>query len=210
VAMCQGRYAEALEPYTECVAICRPLGSSWQLATSYLNLGAALLHCGRTQQGAAELRVALRLYRELGDDVFAARALNHLAHAALAEDDVAGADRLAREALVSVAEQGERQGIAETLETMAAVAATRSAVDRAATLAGAAAAAREAIVFQPAGFDVAITGRRLDATRAGVGATRWQRSWAHGRALDSAEAVAYALDIPRPAAPDPAAPAPPT
>jgi predicted ATPase/DNA-binding XRE family transcriptional regulator len=196
VAMCQGRYAEALEPYAQCVAICRSLGNSWQLATSHLNLGAALLHCDRTQQAVAELDEALRLYRELGDDVFAARALNHLAHAALARDDVTGADRLAREALLSVAEQGERQGIAETLETMAAVAAARSAVDRAATLAGAAAAAREAIVFQPAGFDVAITGRRLDATRAGVSAKRWQHAWARGRALDPAEAVSYALEAP--------------
>ena len=38
VAMCQGRYPDAIEPYTECVAICRPLGTSWQLATSHLNL----------------------------------------------------------------------------------------------------------------------------------------------------------------------------
>ena len=194
VAMCQGQYADALEPYTECVAICRPLGSSWQLATSHLNLGAALLHCGRTQQGVVELRDALRLYRELGDDVFGARALNHLAHAALAQDDVAGADRLAREALVSVAEQGEPQGIAEALETMAAVAAARSAADRAATLAGAAEAARQAIVFQPAAFDVAITGRRLDATRARMSAKRWQHAWARGRALNPAGAVAYALE----------------
>jgi len=195
VAMSQGRYADALEPYTECVAICRPLGSSWQLATSHLNLGAALLHCGRTQRGIAELRDALQLYRELGDDVFAARALNHLAHAALVEDDVTRADRLAREALVSAAAQEERQGIAEALETMAAVAAARSAADRAAILAGAAAAAREAIVFQPAAFDVAITGRRLDATRAGVSAQRWQQAWTRGRALDTTAAVAYALEI---------------
>lgn len=194
VAMCQGRYAEALEPYTECVAICRRLGNSWQLATSHLNRGAALLHCGRAQQGVTDLQEALHLYRELGDDVFAARALNHLAHAALADDDVARADHLAREALTSVAEQGERQGIAETLETMGAVAAARSAVERAATLAGAAAAIREAIAFRPAPFDVAITGRRLNATKAGDNAGLWQQSWARGRALDPADAVAYALE----------------
>lgn len=207
-AMCQGRYAEVVEPYTECVAICRSLGGGWQLATSHLNLGAALLHSGRVQEGATEFGEALRLYRELGDDVFAARALNHLAHAALTEDDVARADRLAREALVSVAEQRERQGIAETLETLAAVAATRSAVDRAATLAGAAAAAREEIALQPAAFDLAITGRRLDTIRAAASTQRWQRAWARGRLLDPAEAVAYALETPRPAAANPFAPAP--
>jgi len=28
-AMCEGRYREAIEPYTECVAICRSIGTSW-------------------------------------------------------------------------------------------------------------------------------------------------------------------------------------
>jgi predicted ATPase/DNA-binding XRE family transcriptional regulator len=194
VAMSRGRYAGALEPYTECVAICRPLGPSWQLATSHLNLGAALLHCGRTLDAVAALEEALRLYRSLGDEVFAARALNHLAHAALARNDVARADRLARQALASVAEQGERQGIAEGLDTVAAVAAASSAVDRAAILSGAAAAVREAIAFSPAPFDVAITGHHLNATRATVSEERWQHGWDRGRALDPAEAVAVALE----------------
>ena len=194
VAMSRGRYADALEPYTDCVAICRPLGTSWQLATSHLNLGAALLHCGRTEQAVTELEEALRLYRELGDDVFAARTLNHLAHAALARDDVSRADRLARTALASIAEQGEPQGIAEGLDTMAAVAAAFSAGERAAILAGAAAAAREAIAFHPALFDVAITGHRLNATKATVSEQLWQRAWTRGRALDPEAAVAYALE----------------
>ena len=213
VAMSQGRYADALGPYTECVAICRPLGTSWHLGTSHLNLGAALLHCGRTPEAVSDLQEALRLYRELGDDVFAARALNHLAHAALAQNDVARADRLARQALASAAEQEERQGVAEGLETMAAVAAARSAVERAATLAGAAAATREAIALRPAPFDVAITGSRLNAARATVSGQRWHHAWARGRAMDSVAAVAFALGDepahragpPRPRAPGPEA-----
>jgi tetratricopeptide (TPR) repeat protein len=193
VAMCQGRYTEALEPYTECVAICGGLGISWQLATSHLNLGAALLHCGRADEAVARFHDALRLYRVLGDDIFAARVLNHIAHAALADNDLARADRLACEALASVAEQGERQGIAEGLETLAAVAAARSAVERAATLAGAAAAIRETIASHAAPFDVAITGPLLDKIKASVSEERWHRAWDRGAALDSAAAVAYAL-----------------
>lgn len=193
VAMCQGRYADALEPYTESVAICRELGLSWQLATSHLNLGAALLHSGRAEEAVAGLQEALRLYRELGDDIFAARVLNHIAHAALAANDVAGAHHLAREALASLAEQGERQGIAEGLETLAAVAAARSAVERAATLSGAAAAIRETIASHTAPFDVAITGPLLDRIKASVSEERWHRAWAQGAATDSAAAVAYAL-----------------
>ena len=193
VAMCQGRYTEALEPYTECVAICRGLGISWQLATSHLNLGAALLHCGRADEAVARFHDALRVYRVLGDDIFAARALNHIAHAALADNDLARADRLAREALASVAQQGERQGIAEGLETLAAVAAERAAVERAAILAGAAAAIRETIASHAAPFDVAITGPLLDRIKPSVSEEQWHRAWNRGAALDSAAAVAYAL-----------------
>jgi predicted ATPase/transcriptional regulator with XRE-family HTH domain len=193
-AMCQGRYDDALEPYTECVAICRRLGTSWQLATSHLNLADALLHSGHAEEAVAALQEALRLYRELGDDIFAARVLNHIAHAALAENDLDRADHLGREALASVAEQAERQGIAECLETLAAVGAARLEMERAATLAGAAASIREAIASRPAPFDVAITGRLLDRTRSTMTEKRWHHTWEKGRALDSVAAVAYALE----------------
>ena len=176
VAMCQGRYADALEPYTESLAICRELGISWQLATSQLNLAAALLHAGRAEEAIARFQEAWQLYRDLGDDVFAARALNYLAHAALARNDVPDADRLARDALASVVEQGERQGIAEGLETLAAVAAARSEPERAATLAGAAAAIRESIASRAAPFDAAITDRHLDLTKTTISEEQWHRT----------------------------------
>jgi tetratricopeptide (TPR) repeat protein len=166
---------------------------SWQLATSHLNLAAALLHSGRAEEAIAGFQEALHLYRELGDDIFAARVLNHIAHAALAGNDVAHADRLARDALASLAEQGERQGIAEGLETLAAVAAARSEGRRAATLAGAAATIRDTIASHAAPFDVAITGPFLERIKASVSEERWHRTWDRGRALDPAAAVAYAL-----------------
>ena len=193
LAMCQGRYTDAIEPYIQSLAICRPFGLSWQLATSHLNLAAALLHSGRAEDAIAGFRQALQLYRELGDDIFAARVINHIAQAALAGSDLAHADRLARDALASFAEHGERQGMAEALDTLAAVAAARSEGERAATIAGAAAAIRETIASQPAPFDVAITGPVLQRIKAGVSEERWQRSWDRGRALYPAAAVAYAL-----------------
>ena len=124
VAMLQGRYADALEPFRESVTICRQLGLSWQLGTSCLNLGITQLHSG-SGDALATLREGLRVYRELGDDIFAARINNTMAHAALARNDIAVADRLGREALFTAAQQGERQGIADGLHTLAAVAAAR-------------------------------------------------------------------------------------
>lgn len=196
VAMLQGRYADALEPFRESVAICRQLGVSWQLGTSCLNLGTTQLHSG-SGDALATLQEGLRVYRELGDDIFAARINNTMAHAALARNDIAVADRLGREALSTAAQQGERQGIADGLHTLAAVAAARSDPDRAATLAGAAAAIRETIAARPGPFDVAIPGRFLRTMERTVTAKRWHRSWDAGFAMDPQAAVKDALASPK-------------
>src|SRR3989475_12953998 len=115
----------------------------------------------------------LRVYREIGDDVFAARINNTMAHAALARGDIEEAGRLAREALLSVAEQGERQGIGEGLQVLAAVAAARSEPERAARLAGAAAAVRERIAARPGAFDGAVPRRFTETRQKAVGGTLW-------------------------------------
>ncbi|MDQ0381299.1 ATP-binding protein [Amycolatopsis thermophila] len=192
VAMWRGDYARALPPYTRSVEICRGLGTSWQLATSHLNLGTALLHTGRIDDAARAFEEALRVYRELGDDVFAARVLNHVAHAALARDDLARADRLARQALAGAVEQGERQGMAEALETLAALAARRDQGERAAELAGAATTIRDAIAARAAPFDSAITGPIIDAARRRTDPATWSRAWTRGR--DSGDDLARARE----------------
>jgi predicted ATPase/transcriptional regulator with XRE-family HTH domain len=193
VAMVNGRYADALEPLRESVAICRRLGLSWQLGTSYLNLGTALLHAGFREDAEAVLHDGLHVYRELGDEVFAARINNTLAHASLSRGDIAEADRLAREALSSAAHYGEQQGIGDGLQTLAAVAAARSDRDRAATLEGAASAVREKIAARPGPFDVAIPSRLLENIERTVPVKRWHRSWQAGHILGTEAAIAYAL-----------------
>ncbi len=196
VAMCQSRYAEAVESFREGLAICRPLGMSWQLATSYLNLGTALLHLGRTDEAEAMLDEALKLYRALGDAVFTARVNNMRAQANLVRGDIEQANRLARQALEVVAQEGERQGIAEGLEVLGAVAAAMANEDRAARLTGAARAIRETIASGLAQFEVAIPMAFLDRAKALVGDARWDASWKTGHALSADDAVLDALDAP--------------
>lgn len=193
VAVGQGRYPDALDAFRQCVAICRRLGPSWQMATSQLNLGAVLLHVGRPGDAGAAFTEGLHLYRQLGDNVFAARSTNQLAQAALAQGDIERADTLGRDALAEFASYAERQGIAEGLETLAAVAVARSDPRRAATLAGAAALIRETIA-SPQLPDLVITGQFLQTARTGVGNEHWRTSWEAGRALATADAIAYALD----------------
>jgi len=193
VAMVRAQYQEALPSLREAVVICESLGLSWQLGTSYLNLGTALLHAGFGEEAVLPLQAALRVYRELGDDVFAARTNNAMAHAALARGNIEEAGRLARDALSSAAEQGERQGIGDGLQALAAVAAARSDPERAARLAGAASAVREMIAARPGPFDVAIPRRFIETSEKSVGAKRWHRSWQAGHAMSVEGAVAYAL-----------------
>jgi predicted ATPase/DNA-binding XRE family transcriptional regulator len=191
VAVDQGRYPDALDAFGECVDICQRLGPSWQLATSHLNLGAALLHVGRPGDADAAFAAGLRIYRQLGDDIFAARTTNQRAQTALAQWDVERADALAQDALAEFASHAERQGIADGLETLAAVAAARSDPGRAATLAGAAAAIRKTIAASQSP-DLTITNRFLrEAQHADP--RRWRASWQAGHSLTAADAVAYAL-----------------
>lgn len=193
VALVRARYAEALQPFRAAVAICENLGMSWHLGTSYLNLGIGLLHAGDGEEAAAALGKALDVYQQLGDDVFAARVINVRAHAALARDDVAEADELARTALSTSAGQGERQGMADGLLTLAAVAAAQSRAELAAQLGGAASAIREGIAARPAPFETAIPGRLLQSIEMTTNAPLWRKSWDAGRALDSESAIVRAL-----------------
>jgi hypothetical protein len=135
----------------------------------------------------------LRLYRELGDEIFAARMTNASALAALALDNIERAESLARSALAAQSKQKERQGIAEGLETLAAVAAARSDPDRAATLSGASTAIRDSIAFSHAAFELVITSRFLERAARTAGEERWRAAWEKGRALSAEAAVEYAL-----------------
>ena len=117
---------------------------------------------------------------------------NQRAQAALAQGDIERAGALAHEALAEFASHTERQGIADGLETLAAVAAARSDPGRAATLAGAAAAIRETIAASQLP-DLMITSRFLREAERDANPKRWRASWQAGHSLAAADAVAYAL-----------------
>ena len=192
VAQGEGRYGDALRHFGEALAICQTLGLSWHLATSHLNFGAALLHLDRPGEADAVFEEGLRAYRELGDDVFAARATNQRAQAALARDDLTSADVLARAALAEFAAHAEPQGIAEALQTLAALGAARADPDRAAMLAGAASAITETIASRPIP-DLVVAVRLLTAAERSVPGSRWRAAWARGRSVGTDAAIAFAL-----------------
>jgi predicted ATPase/DNA-binding XRE family transcriptional regulator len=193
VAMCEGRYADALEPLSLSLDICRGLGLTWQLGTSHLNLGNALLNSGQPAEAERLYAEGLTVFRQLGDETFAARMTNTIAHAALAQGDLKRAEGLARESLAGFAKQRDRMGVAEALQTMAAVAAARADSERAACLDGAADGIHATIASQPAPFEEAITRRFIDEIRLLSDQERWHADWEKGNELSVDGAIDYAL-----------------
>jgi tetratricopeptide (TPR) repeat protein len=189
VALCKGQFADALGPLQEALAICQTLGLSWQLGTSHLNLGNALLHSGAIDDAERTYRDGLRVYRELGDATFAARMNVALAHTALVRRDLDDAERLSQDALVAFQVSRERIGIADALDVLAAVAASRGDGDRAARLDAAAQGIQETIASRPAPFERSITGALIQAGRASTDADSWRRGWDEGHSLALDEAI---------------------
>ena len=193
LATCEGRFADALEPLLESVEICRSLGVSWELGTSHLNYGDALLHSGQVTEAERAYIEGLRVYEQLGDAVFAARMKNALAHTALAENHIDRADSLAKDALTGFTRQRERIGVAAALDTLAAVAAAHADAERAARLDGASASIHETIASRPAPYERAITGRFIKTAREALGKDRWRPAWDAGHDLGMEDAIDYAL-----------------
>jgi hypothetical protein len=117
---------------------------------------------------------------------------NVLAHVALAEDEIERAEGLAREALAGFARQRERLGVAEALDTLAAVAAARGDAGRASRLDGASKSISETIASLPAPFERAISGRFIKASQQSEDASRWRSAWEAGHDLSLDEAIDFA------------------
>jgi tetratricopeptide (TPR) repeat protein len=133
-----GDFDGAARHFEEALEIARCGDSVWLLATSCLNAAVAALHVGDLERARGLLVEAEALYREMGDDRFVARAWLQLGYLALLGGDTARAGELVASALSTTSELGDRWGVAEQLDGMAAVLAARGAWRGAAVTAGAA------------------------------------------------------------------------
>ncbi|HEY8285884.1 MAG TPA: hypothetical protein VIJ28_15995, partial [Chloroflexota bacterium] len=124
-----------------------------------------------------------------------------LAHLVLARGEWERAEALFRESLQVSGETGHKQGLAESLEGVAAVAAVSGRAGRALRLFAAADALRKA-VDQPRHPDDGVTlAPYLAATRARLGTVTWEAAWAEGCALSLDQGIAEAAAAARPASP---------
>jgi len=187
-----GDFSGAAIHFDEALEIARDGDSPWLLATSCLNRSVAAQHAGDLETAHRLLGEAEGLYRELGDDRFVARVWLQLAYLALLAKDTSRARVLLVGGLSIAWELGDRWGIAEQLDGIAAVLAASGNWRGAAITAGTAEATWESIGAGPHPADRASTDWWLLSVLKSAG-DAGAAARAEGRALSLEDAVAYAL-----------------
>jgi predicted ATPase/DNA-binding SARP family transcriptional activator len=141
LALYEGDFAEAVRRYEQGAAYWRAEGDVRWLSVATQNLGLAHGGAGEHERAIELLGESVELAREAGDPAHLASTLRSLSRALLlASRAPAEALEPLREGLALSAELDERPGIAESLETLAAVVEPETGAE----LIGAAEAAREA------------------------------------------------------------------
>ena len=190
-ALAEGKYDDGLRALEEALDACAPLGNIWHRATSSLNLGAATLVTGDLARASQLFDDAATLYRERGDAVFTARAVQHLGYVALLRGDYAGAGARFTETLESLFTLGELTGVADGLEAVAAAQAATGYVQQAGMLIGAASALRQRIGIAALPHIRAVWQPSVSGAEQTLGPEGWAAACADGAALTLEAAVAH-------------------
>jgi hypothetical protein len=181
------------------------VGNAYHSATLFHNAAGTSLRSGDDGDATVYLQRAVPLMRQLDQPYLWMPFRCDVGVAALLAGDAEAANEAFREALTLSRELVVAPAASDALTGLAAVAAVDNELERAARLAGAAAAHRDGdIDDSPVG--------RLDATILGpartcFGAGAWDAALREGTALSVEDAIAYALE-PRPQAANPASPPP--
>jgi DNA-binding CsgD family transcriptional regulator len=160
------------------------------LALAHEALARAALGQGDLAQAEAESRELDAIAERSGSERQAAIAKRLRGAAAVRAGDVEGGRSLLHDALATCAELSFDREAAETLEELALAEAHGGELERAARLAGAAAAAWARLECAPS----PLTKDELRAFAAGLDGNeaRWRAAWEQGEALTLEEAIAYA------------------
>ncbi|MGH3697472.1 MAG: helix-turn-helix transcriptional regulator [Pseudonocardiaceae bacterium] len=172
------------------VEFLRPLGLGYHVSQGLWVLGAAHLATGDLEAAEAALLEAKELATAISNPWLVAHASHDLGELARRRDDPRAED-LHHEALALRARAGLRPGVAESLESLAALATDQESFSEAARLFGAACALRAEIGLarwpaDQAGYDTDVA-RARDA----LGEHAFDAAWAEGEALTVDEAVTY-------------------
>jgi predicted ATPase/class 3 adenylate cyclase/DNA-binding CsgD family transcriptional regulator len=187
----RGAPADARDMVEGFVEFLRPIGFPYHVAQGLWVLGAAHLATGDLEAAEATLIEAKELAKSISNPWLAADANHHLGELARRRDDTSPAEDLHHEALTLRARAGLRPGVAESLESLAALATDQESFTEAARLFGAACALRGEIGLarwpaDQAGYDTDVA-----RARGALGEQPFDAAWAEGEVLTVDQAVAY-------------------
>ncbi|HEX6668280.1 MAG TPA: LuxR C-terminal-related transcriptional regulator, partial [Gemmatimonadales bacterium] len=200
----RGHYDEAAARADEALALYREQEPAAIAGHTYVSLmcarrGEIALAAGDLDGAACFLAEAERRQRTLDQPWGLSAILHWLGDLARARGDLAGAVARYRESLALVGDSSHFLFVADALDGVAAVAATRGQPERAARLHGAAAALREQMGEVVPPWERPAHERDLAAARAALEPAAFEAAWAAGVALPLEAAVAEAMSDPSPA-----------
>ncbi len=173
----------------ECLALARSMGSRTLLAGALTNLGQVDWAAGDFDRAAQSLHEALELRQSQGDMNGAAVDVQLLALISLLAGRPAEARQMHSGVLGYVASSGDAELLADVLELAACISAELGEGLRAARLAGAAEAVREAVGMPIPQDDADLLEQFLAPARASVAPATWAAELAAGRALTKEQAA---------------------
>ncbi len=197
LALCRhlrGDWEAAESVFQESLSLYRAQGDQAQEASVLSNLASLALSRGRPQQALALYGESLEVCRRLGWRRRAGLAQTGLGLAALQLEDFAAAHDYFAEALRLFVELAEEASVGDCLAGLAGAAQGQQRFERAATLAGAAAALSEARQAPLTTASRQLLSALTEAGRAALGAERHDRALRAGRGLTLEQAAALALE----------------
>ncbi len=195
VAMQRGDSARAESCFRGALSLFRELGDRTNVAATLNNLGYTLMEKGEYKEARASLEESVQHLRALGVRGELAPALDSLGCAEHLQGDLERATALFSESLALCWELEERWLVPFVLGHMAELAVEKGRAVRAARLAGAEAAWREATEMPSTLPDEQEDlERAMRRAREDLGMDTFCRAWEEGHAMSLGEAIEYALD----------------
>ena len=177
----------------ESLALKRELRDERGMMSSRNNLGEMLQAAGDLSGAQALFEENLESDRRLADEWGAGVSLLNLGTLAVEQNDPDRAGRLLAEALRTLGRFGDEDAVAECLDSLAGAAGVHGESLRAATLFGAADAARRRLATPLRPVERTRYERFLALSRRGTGKEAWASAWGAGQALSLDEAAELAL-----------------
>jgi predicted ATPase len=183
----------AEELFESAIDLRNAMGDETGLSTAISNLGITAADAGDLDRAEHLFEAALALDRKLRDEWAVTVDANNLAVVHFERGDYGQATRMSTQALRGFSENGDLDGVAESLEISAGIAGQTGDPVSAARLAGAADALRAAAGLPLAPPDHVRFERWMTGPRASLSTADFERNWDEGAAMTAQQATSYAL-----------------